>query len=126
MSCDDAGCVVPMTGGRYVSLALRSEALADDCERAAVVVTARQAPANCAALVIDREQLQNRGTVTLRQTRTGFVTEAVRPKGVDRPWAPTAEAAAAPPDALTPRQGSTTRPRPADATPAEADQQSED
>src|ERR1700722_3367033 len=29
----DAGCVTQMTGGRYVTLALRPEALADDCAR---------------------------------------------------------------------------------------------
>jgi competence protein ComEC len=124
ISCDDAGCVAPMTGERYVTLALRSEALADDCARATVVVTARQPPADCAALVIDREQLQGRGTLALRQTSAGFVTEAVRPKGVDRPWAPVAVGNDAP-DLVAARPAPAT-PKPVDATPAEADQQSED
>jgi competence protein ComEC len=126
VSCDEAGCVAPMAGGRYVALSLRSDALSDDCARAAVVVTWRQAPQNCAALVIDREHLQGRGTVTLRPTRDGFVTDAVRPKGVDRPWAPAAaEADDATPNTAAVRPAPAT-PRPVDATPAETDLQSED
>ena len=39
ISCDEAGCVAAMADGALVALALRSEALADDCERAALVVT---------------------------------------------------------------------------------------
>ena len=44
VSCDDSGCVTQAAGGGLVALALRPEALADDCERAALIVTARQAP----------------------------------------------------------------------------------
>jgi hypothetical protein len=44
VSCDDAGCVTEMADGGLVALALRPDALADDCERAALLVTARQAP----------------------------------------------------------------------------------
>ena len=98
-------------------LALRSEALADDCERAAIVVTLRQAPTDCAARVIDRAELQKRGTMVLRQGRGGLVVDAVRPKGVDRPWAPAGADEAAP-------ESSPAAPasvRPADATPAESD-----
>ena len=35
VSCDEAGCVAQMAGGAFVTLALRPEALSDDCERAA-------------------------------------------------------------------------------------------
>ena len=45
VSCDETGCVVQMADGAFVALALRPDALADDCARAALVVTARQAPA---------------------------------------------------------------------------------
>jgi competence protein ComEC len=106
-----------MTGDRYVTLALRPEALADDCTRAAVIVTTRQAPRDCAALVIGRDQLQKRGTTVMRQTRTGFAIDAVRPKGTDRPWAPAALDDAAPDS--SPAQPTSTRP--VDATPAETD-----
>jgi competence protein ComEC len=117
VSCDEAGCVAQMTGGGYATLALRSEALADDCARAAVIVTWRQPPKDCAALVIGRDQLQKRGTMVLRQTHSGFATDAVRPTGVDRPWAPAGRDDAAP-------DNNSARPataRPADATPAETD-----
>src|SRR3954449_10698507 len=44
VSCDEAGCVAQMGGGGLVALALKPEALGDDCERAALLVTTRQAP----------------------------------------------------------------------------------
>ena len=122
VSCDEAGCVVQMADGAFVTLALRPDALADDCERAALVVTARQAPLACRAPVIDRERLRRQGAVMLRRSRDGFAVDAVRSKGVDRPWSP-----AFPGDA----EAETYLARPAasqapDATPAEADQQAED
>ena len=49
VSCDDFGCVVQMQGGGLIAHALRPDALADDCERAALIVTARQPPPDCAA-----------------------------------------------------------------------------
>jgi competence protein ComEC len=117
VSCDAAGCVAQLPDGRFVALALRPEALTDDCARAAVIVTARQAPADCAALVIGRQRLQSQAATSLRRTSGGFVIDAVRPIRVDRPWSPAAGEAAEP-------ENSTPRPavaRPVDATPAEAD-----
>jgi competence protein ComEC len=122
VSCDEAGCVAQMKDGRFATLALRPEALADDCERAAVIVTSRQAPADCTALVIDRDQLQKRGTLVLRQARGGFALDAVRPKGIDRPWSPAAAGDAAPES--NPAASATARP--VDATPAEPDIGAED
>jgi competence protein ComEC len=122
VSCDEAGCVAQLQDGAFVALGLRPEALADDCARAAVIVTARQAPPACAAFVIDQERLQKQAAIGLRQTRGGFVIDAVRPKGVNRPWSPAAGEPIEP-------ENSSTRPaiaRPADATPSEADLQAED
>jgi competence protein ComEC len=111
-----------MDDGSFVSLAPHPEALADDCERAALVVTTRQAPHACASAVIDRGRLQRQGTMALRRTRHEFTVDAAKPRGLDRPWAP---AIAGDTDAeailLTPR-----RTVPRDATPAEADLQAED
>jgi competence protein ComEC len=123
VSCDEVGCVAQTTGGGYVTLALRPEALADDCARAAVIVTSRQAPVDCAALVLDRDQLQKRGTMLLRQTRAGFAINAVKPRGTDRPWSPAAAGDTEGETNLTPRPAAA---RPADATPAESDLQVED
>jgi competence protein ComEC len=57
VSCDEAGCVTQMAEGGFVALALRPDALTDDCERAALVVTARQASPSCPSPVIDQDRL---------------------------------------------------------------------
>jgi competence protein ComEC len=123
VSCDEAGCVTPIAGGGLVALALRPEALADDCERAALVVTARQAPASCASAAMSGDRLRGQGATALWRTRSGFSAAAVRPRGVDRPWSPAVAGAAETETTLAPRPAAT---RPVDATPAEADQQMED
>ena len=122
VSCDEAGCVAQLADGGFVTLALRAEALSDDCERAALVVTVRQAPLSCAAPVIDQERLRRQGAMALRRTRDGFTIEAVRPKGINRPWSPGSPGEG---DA----ENSLTRRAPAgsvDATPSEADLLPED
>jgi competence protein ComEC len=122
VSCDEAGCITQLPDGAFVALVLRPEALGDDCTRAAVIVTARQAPLDCGALVIGRERLQKQAATSLRRTRSGFVIDAVRPNGVDRPWSAAV-------DDQTEPENSYARPaaaRPVDATPAEADLQTED
>ena len=43
--CDAVGCIGALADGRLVSMALSAEAFAEDCARAAVVVSAREAPA---------------------------------------------------------------------------------
>ncbi|MBR1270465.1 ComEC/Rec2 family competence protein [Bradyrhizobium sp. AUGA SZCCT0222] len=124
VSCDESGCVMQGAGGGFVALALRPEALADDCERAALVVTARQAPAACGASVISAERLRRQGAMVLRRSGSGFTIDAVKLRGVDRPWSP---AIAGEWDAettiLAPRR---TAPRAVDATPSEADLQAEE
>jgi competence protein ComEC len=123
VSCDEAGCVTQMADGGLVTLALRPEAFSDDCARAALVVTARQAPPACRPPVIDQDRLRRQGAMALRRTRDGFAVDAIRPKGLDRPWSP---AVAGDGEAET---NLVTRPavaRPADATPSEADLQAEE
>jgi competence protein ComEC len=88
ISCDEAGCVAEMADGALVALALRAEALVDDCERAALVVTTTQAPTSCSAPVIDLGHLRRQGTMDLRRAPDGFLVESVRPRGFDRPWSP--------------------------------------
>jgi competence protein ComEC len=124
VSCDDSGCVTQAADGRFVALARHQEALTDDCDRAALIVTARQAPPGCAASVITSERLRRHGAIALRRGRDGFVIDAVKPAGIDRPWSPAVAVdgegerpASAPPAAA---------PRIQDATPAESDLQSED
>jgi competence protein ComEC len=124
VSCDASGCVAQGAGGALVALALRPEALADDCERAAVVVTTRQPPAGCGAAVISAERLQRQGALALRRSGSGFVIDAVRPRGIDRPWSPAiAGEADAETSILPPRLPA---PRAVDATPSDADLQADE
>jgi competence protein ComEC len=61
--------------------------------------------------------------MALRRTRDGFAVDPVKPKGVDRPWSP---AMAGNTEAETILVTRPAAPRAVDATPAEADQQTED
>src|SRR5271169_2204008 len=113
-----------MADGGIVALALKPDALADDCERAVLLVTAKPAPPRCAATVVDIARLRSRGAMAFRRTGRGFVVEAIKPRGVNRPWATAAES-----DVETERATAAARlstPRAVDATPAESDLQVED
>ncbi|MGY3233661.1 MULTISPECIES: ComEC/Rec2 family competence protein [unclassified Bradyrhizobium] len=123
VSCDDAGCVTPLADGRMIALALRIDALADDCSRAALVVTARPAPPDCAAMVIDRPRLASQGALALTQRGDGFAVQPVRARGANRSWSPVAPGDADFGQTLKPRSAA---PRTKDATPSEADLQAED
>jgi competence protein ComEC len=123
VSCDEAGCVTSMADGAFVALALKPEALADDCERAALVVTARQAPPACPPPVIDQNRIRRQGAMALRRTRDRFVIDAVKPKGIDRPWSPAIPGDGETETVLTLRPAP---PRAVDATPAEADVQADE
>jgi competence protein ComEC len=88
VSCDDAGCVGATRDGALVSLALRPDAFADDCGRTRLLVARAQPPADCAARVIDWSQLRRLGALALRWRTGGFMVEAERSAGRDRPWSP--------------------------------------
>jgi len=123
VSCDDAGCVVKVSGGGLVALTRRPEAMQDDCVRAELMVTPWQAPEGCLAQVIDQNRLRREGALALWRTpsasrsgasRPGFAVDVVRPVGVDRPWS------SAPVDE-PPTQVQSKLAPPADATPAPED-----
>jgi competence protein ComEC len=123
VSCDDGGCVVELGGGGYVAQPLRNDALEDDCERAVLIVTSRQPPRDCGAVVIDQARLRRQGALALWRKGSAFAVEATRPGGFDRPWSP----------ALGGDTGSDTAvilhppaPRARDATPSESDLQSDE
>src|SRR4051794_36266629 len=88
VSCDDLGCVMQPAGGGLVAQAFRPEALSDDCERAALIVTLRKAPASCAASVIDADRLRRQGAMVLRRSRGGFVVGAGEARGGGPPGGP--------------------------------------
>jgi competence protein ComEC len=122
ISCDEAGCVAPLAGGGLVTLALRPEALADDCTRAALIVTVKQSPPACASPVIPVERLRRQGALALKRTRDGFAVDPVRPQGSDRPWSP----AIAGETESEPNLVRAAAPRAVDATPAESDLEGEE
>ena len=123
VSCDESGCVAPLADGRLVALATRIDALADDCSRAALVVTARPAPPDCAAMVVDRARLASQGALALIRSGEGFSVQAVRARGANRPWLPAGAGEGDFDGSLVPR---TAVNRSRDATPSEADLQADD
>lgn len=112
--CDKLGCVVELKDGRAVALVAERAALAEDCARAAVVVTRWRTQGLCAGpdLVIDGDTLEAHGAVSARIDGEGFALTMDRRAGYDRPWAPararpapapvSEPAAAAPPAAAPP------------------------
>jgi len=111
--CDSIGCIGRLKDGRLVSMVLEPEAFAEDCARAAVVVSARTAQVQCKALLVDRPALQARGSISLRWTDDGVVETPAQPPGSDRPWAPA-------------RRSPQTRTAPQDATPSLQDMTPDD
>jgi competence protein ComEC len=85
--CDAAGCIGRLADGRLASMALSVEAFEEDCRRAAVVVSSREAPGACAAVLVDRRAWRASGAIRLRWTGDRFEQEAARPAGYERPWA---------------------------------------
>jgi competence protein ComEC len=127
VSCDEAGCILEMRDGGLVAMTIRPDAFADDCAKAALVVARGQPPAGCAAFVVDQMKVRRFGSLALRRAtdrddKIGFVVDAQKPGGLDRPWSP------APP----PEEGQSTKTiqkpntRPADSTPGESDLQPDD
>jgi len=86
-------------------------------------VTARQPPVGCGASVIDAERLRRHGALALRRSGSGYIVDAVKPKGIDRPWSP---AIAGEGETETAIRAPRAAPRAVDATPSEADLQAEE
>ena len=114
--CDASGCIAKLPDGRLVAHVLSPDAFEEDCRKAAVVVTAREAPPWCAALIIDRNASRAQGAIALRRNGDQWDSIEARPKGHDRPWA---KAVAAPAEAAP--APSASRPQPRDATPRTED-----
>src|SRR6266851_4750215 len=104
--------------GALVAIARSIEAFEEDCRRAALVVSARAAPAPCAALLIDRPVTRRSGAIALRRLGEGFELTATRPAGYDRPWARTGARTGEGPETRPARPTSSP---PRDATPREED-----
>ncbi len=86
-ACDAAGCALALADRRYITIARRADAFADDCEKALLIVTFRQPPPGCRATVLGRDQLRSAGSMAIWRHGDNLVIEAARPHGTDRPWA---------------------------------------
>ncbi len=117
ITCDAAGCIARLPDGSWVAVARTLEAFDEDCGRAILVVSPRDAPPACAALAIDRKVWQRTGALALHRTGNGFEMVASRPAGYDRPWA----RAIAQTDATPATAQPSTTLRTPDATPAADD-----
>jgi competence protein ComEC len=112
--CDAAGCIAALADGKLVSQVTAPDAFEEDCGRAAVIATSREAPPDCRAIAIDRKLSRADGAITLRANGKSFELEAARPPGEDRPWA---HSTVSPAVAVRP----TKPPAPRDATPRAED-----
>ncbi len=79
--CDSLGCTAPLADGRILALSWTYAGLAEDCGRAAIVITRLVAPPACrqTAYVIDAGDLALSGAVALTMTEDGsFTAKTVR------------------------------------------------
>ena len=116
--CDPAGCMARLADGRLVARVITADAFAEDCARAAVVVTEREAPPRCAALIVDRKVSRSQGAIALKQDGKGFAMTAARPVGQDRPWARAG--------AMPEESAAAARSQPRDTTPRSEDLEASD
>jgi competence protein ComEC len=126
VACDEIGCIARLADGTIVALPFAAESFAEDCRRAALIVSQRTAPPGCAAQLIDRTVWPRTGASVLYRTTNGWETVVVHPAGHDRPWSRTVPATGtAPATAAVPSMGaapSTETPAtaPTDAMPSDA------
>jgi competence protein ComEC len=73
--CDALGCVAALPDGKLVSQVSLPDAFAEDCTRAAVVVTSREMPGDCPALAIDRKVWRASCAIALRRSGESFAIE---------------------------------------------------
>jgi competence protein ComEC len=86
VTCDAVGCIGRLGDNRLISMAMRIEAFAEDCARAAVVISDRESPGDCNAMLVDRALWQSYGAVALRWTADRFTQTVALPRSQDRPW----------------------------------------
>ncbi|MDF2600364.1 MAG: ComEC family competence protein [Methylobacterium brachiatum] len=95
--CDRLGCTARLPDGRAIALVRDRRAFAEDCARAAVLITRLAAPPTChAPLVIDRRALAAHGAVALRADRAGFTVRYAHDEGRSVPWRPSPNAGPSP------------------------------
>src|SRR5438034_167782 len=61
--CDEAGCVGRLRDGSLIAIAKTIADFEEDCRRAALVVSAGDAPPDCGALAVDRQVRRRSGAM---------------------------------------------------------------
>jgi competence protein ComEC len=90
--CDVLGCVVGLADGRSVALVQDRRAFAEDCRRAAFVISPLAAPPTCKPpVLLDRPFFAAHGAAALRITPSGHETVTTRRPNEPRPWLQRAE-----------------------------------
>jgi competence protein ComEC len=85
--CDRLGCTVETTDGRKVAFTSDKRALPEDCARADILITQRDAPMDCAApLILDRRFLRAHGASAIRLEPDGPRLATARRPGESVPW----------------------------------------
>jgi len=87
--CDSSGCATALPSGGLLVVNTRSEAMAEDCRMAKIVIADRAPAFNCAAQVITKEALRRQGAMSLSfdaEGRFKMPLEAVRAS--PRLWQP--------------------------------------
>ena len=87
--CDPAGCIAALPQGRLLSVVTDRSAFEEDCARAAVLVSALTAPADCEAQVFDKRRLALTGAAGLVWDGSRFLVATDRSAVEDRPWSST-------------------------------------
>ncbi len=78
VTCDAIGCIGKLTDGRLASMVLEIEAFAEDCARAVVVVSARQAPSSACAATLSIAMSRGRMAPSRCVGRAGTSSKALR------------------------------------------------
>jgi competence protein ComEC len=105
----------PRSAQSLIALSFTVEALAEDCAKAALVVAMRNAPSDCAAFLIDRDESRAGGALDITRAGKLFDVTPANPHGQDRPWAKRPQKRA------TTTQMPVGQPAPSDATPRPED-----
>jgi competence protein ComEC len=84
--CDAAGCTARLADGTIIAVARRPDAFADDCDRAALVISQFEVPRGCAAASVDRRALATSGALSLRRVGGEWTVASARSPIADRPW----------------------------------------
>ena len=87
--CDRLACIASLPDGRTLSLIHDRQAFAEDCKRAAIIVTSEYVPAYCEArLIVSRKNLVAAGAIAIKLDGDRITLRTARSSTEDRPWSP--------------------------------------